>query len=81
LFYAEGTSLIAVPVSTNPSFSPGEPTWLFDSASLSIEQASGSANYDVTPDGQKFIIAEPETGGPQPAIRVVQNWNEEFRGR
>ena len=32
LFYIEGTSLLAVPVSMSPSFSPGEPKRLFDVA-------------------------------------------------
>ena len=76
LFYVEGVSLIAVPVSMSPSFSPGKPTRLFDAAGL-----SAAPGYDVSPDGQQFIIAEPVGDPPRPSIRVVQNWYEEFRGR
>ena len=79
LFYVEGTALIAVPVSVSPSFSPGEPIRLFDADAL-----RGGANppgYDVSPDGQQFIIARPVGDAPQPSIRIVQNWYEEFRDR
>ncbi len=76
LFYLEGSSLIALPVSMSPSFSPGEPTRLFDTPAL-----EGASGYDVSPDGQQFIIAQPVGEAPQPSIRVVQNWYEEFRDR
>ena len=42
-------------------------------------------NYDVSLDGQRFILAEPvgydETEALQATIRVVQNWFAEFRDR
>ncbi len=79
LFYVEGISLIAVPVSMSPSFTPGKPTRLFDTAALEV--GSAAPGYDVSPDGQQFIIAQPVGDAPQPAIRVVQNWYEEFRAR
>ena len=80
LFYIEGTSLLAVPVSMSPSFSPGEPTRLFDVAGLS-EGFNALGGYDVSPGGQQFIIAQPVGDRPRPSIRVVQNWYEEFRDR
>ena len=42
------------------------------------------APYDVSDDGQRFILAEPVGAGadtPEPSIRVVQNWFAEFRNR
>jgi hypothetical protein len=45
---------------------------------------SGGGNlseYDVSPDGWQFIIAQPVGDLPRPSIRVVQNWYEEFRDR
>ena len=79
LFYVEGISLMAVPVSMSPSFSPGEPIRLFDADAL---KGGGSApGYDVSPDGRQFIIARPVGDPPRPSIRVVQNWYEEFRDR
>ena len=41
-------------------------------------------NYDVTPDGERFVLVEPvedEGEAPDPVIRVVQNWYEEFKDR
>ncbi len=43
-----------------------------------------STPYDVSADGQRFILAEPAGEGadaPEPSIRVVQNWFAEFRDR
>ena len=39
--------------------------------------------YDVTPEGNKFVLRETvETDTEsQPVIRVVLNWYEEFRDR
>jgi len=38
-------------------------------------------NYDVTADGQRFVVVEPVGDAPAPKIRVVLNWFEEFRDR
>jgi hypothetical protein len=41
-------------------------------------------NYDVTSDGEGIVLAEPvedEGEAPEPRIRVVENWYEEFRDR
>ena len=79
LFYVEGDTLIAVEVTTRPTFSFGSAKRLFSSPSL-VEQWPHPA-YDVSADGERFVLIEP-VGGPQPAaIRVVQNWYEEFRDR
>jgi hypothetical protein len=41
----------------------------------------GERRYDVAPDGQRFIVVSPslESGGTPAAIRVTENWFEEFR--
>ncbi len=82
LFYVEGQTLVAVSVSSGSSFSAGSATRLFEHPGL----RPGTMNdpYDVSADGQRFILAEPVGDGgdaPEPSIRVVQNWFAEFRGR
>ena len=78
LFYVEGETLIAVSVSTASSFSVGSTTLLFDHASLK----NSPVPYDVSADGQRFILPEPLGGeAAEPSIRVVLNWFEEFRDR
>ena len=79
LFYVEGSTLVAVSVSTGPSFSVATSTRLFEHPGLSGHQYP---QYDVSADGRRFVLRENvEEQGAKPAIRVVQNWYEEFRGR
>ena len=86
LFYVEGDTLMAVPVSTSPDLRVGTPKPLFSSPSLLVSNVNNAA-YDVTPDGQRFVVWEPveaEEGAEQTAqqsIRVVQNWFAEFEDR
>ena len=82
LFYVEGETLVAVSVSSGSSFSVGSATRLFEHPGL--RPGNNYAPYDVSADGQRFILAEPAGEGPEapePSIRVVQNWFEEFRNR
>ena len=78
LYYAEGATLMAVSVSTGSAFTPGQPQPLFEAPGL-------ARGYDVSADGQRFLtIAPVEADGEEaapPAIRIVQNWYEEFRDR
>ena len=80
LFYVEGTTLVAVSVDTSGSFSVLSRTPLFDHPSLG---RSFYPQYDVSADGQRFIIptAVEAAPGAKPMIRVVQNWAEQFRDR
>ncbi len=82
LFYVEGDTLVAVSVSSGPAFSVGSATRLF--AHSGLIQGGHQGNYDVSADGQRFILAETVgegADGPKPSIRVVQNWYEEFGDR
>ena len=79
LFYVEGRTLIAVPVSTRNGFSAGEPRPLFEYSGFGNFAA---ANYDVSPDGKRFLVIETgEQEEKPPAIHVVENWIEEHRSR
>ena len=84
LFYVEGAKLMVVAVSTEGEFSAGSPTELFEHAGLRNSFVT-HPSYDVSLDGQRFILAEPvgydETGAPQSTIRVVQNWFAELKDR
>jgi eukaryotic-like serine/threonine-protein kinase len=81
LFYVEGgETLMTVAVSTEGEFNAGAATHLFKHPGLG--KGGSHPPYDVSPDGQQFLLAEPahgETG--QRVIRVVLNWFEEFRDR
>ncbi len=76
LYYAEGTTLVAASVRTRPDFSVEGITRLFEAAHLPV---GDSHSYDVSADGQRFVLPAPVEGGEPAKIRVVQNWYEEFR--
>ena len=79
IFYVEGGTLMAVSVTTSPVFSVGAAQPLFEDRPAFEGRGQ---RYDVTPDGQRFVMVETlgDAGGGQ-AIHVVMNWFEEFRGR
>ena len=82
LFYVEVTTLMSVPVSGNEGFSADLPKPLFDNAGL-LAGAALKPQYDVSDDGQRFILVEPvgdATAKPR-SIHVVQNWSAEFKNR
>jgi dipeptidyl aminopeptidase/acylaminoacyl peptidase len=79
LFYWAQASraLMAVPIMSASSLEPGEPVKLFD---VPLLRGGGFGQYSVTPDGQRFLIIEPETAADrqtrqdQTPIQVVLNW-------
>jgi Tol biopolymer transport system component len=79
LFYVEGRTLVAVSVSGDPPFSVGSATRLFEHSTL--REGNRDPRYDVSADGQRFLLAEPVGGAAGPSIRVVLNWFAEFRDR
>ena len=85
LFYGgPGGAIMAVPVQTGSTFSYGNPTKLFDWPTLPAP--SPARTYDVSPDGQKFLMIK-ESGGSDPttptpsSVVVVLNWTEELKQR
>ena len=80
LFYSSGDQMMAVEITTEPTFSAGTPRLLFDGTSV---PGGSLANYDVAPDGQRFLMLKPvesETSAPT-QIHVVLNWFEELKQR
>ncbi len=80
LFYVEGDTLMAVKVNLSPSFSVGEGQLLFQDPTLS----GANWDYDVAADGSfvmvEDVVAEGESRR-KAAIRITENWYEEFRDR
>ena len=78
LFYVEGDSLMAVPITTSPTLTIGSAERLFSDDSL---PSRASHEYEATRDGQRFILCETEEGISDARIRVVLNWPAEFEDR
>ena len=85
LFYVEGNTLVAVSVSSGPTFSVGSARRLFEHPGLRDRPGMFSyPSYDVSADGRQFVLPERVDLGeeaPEPSIRVVQNWFTEFKDR
>ena len=80
LFYVEGSTLVAVPVSMGPPLSLGTTTRLFKHPGFEKDNPL-APTFDASSDRQRFVVAEPLGVSSNASIRVVQNWYEEFRGR
>jgi serine/threonine-protein kinase len=79
LFYRSGDKMMAAEITTTPSFSVGKSKMLFQG---SYTPTTGTFPfYDVSPDGQHFLMLKPtEQGGTAPTqINVVLNWFEELK--
>ena len=74
LFYRAGNKLIAVEISTTPQLTLSRPRLLFER-----RYAVGTvtfANYDVAPDGRRFLMVRDESGSGR--LNVVLNWASEL---
>jgi len=88
LYYRNAKTMMVVAITTAPEVrvSAARPLW---EASYSDGSGSScgmpgvsSSNYDVTPDGQRFLMVRDEDRSP-PSTRivVVLNWAEELKSR
>jgi serine/threonine-protein kinase len=76
LFYRLGDKLLVVDVELQPELSLGQPEDLFQ-VSFSPTPA-GPPNYDVSPDGTRFIMIK-RTDNPPTHVNVILNWFEELK--
>jgi eukaryotic-like serine/threonine-protein kinase len=77
IFYRSGNRMMSVNVSTTPDVTFSAPRLLFDR-----RYALGTVtfpNYDVSPDGQRFVMVRDESGSGH--LNVVLNWQEELKQR
>jgi serine/threonine-protein kinase len=80
IFYRNGAKTMAVSVNTRPAFSPSAPRLLFEGTYL--DNPRREANYDVSPDGQRFVMLKGNVSGSGPMqYVVVLNWAEEVKRR
>jgi Tol biopolymer transport system component/predicted Ser/Thr protein kinase len=81
LFYRNVNEMLAVTVETEPQFSPGRPTVLFR-GNYSEATGTNRPSYDVSPDGQRFLMILDEGPSEQASsttqLVVVENWFAEL---
>jgi eukaryotic-like serine/threonine-protein kinase len=82
LFYRSGNKMMAVQVTTQPGFIAGKPTMLFEKEYAKSEFPATGIAYDVSADGQRFLmVKEPDQNTAVAQINVVLNWFEELKRR
>ena len=67
--------MMVVDVSGSADLTLSQPRQLFDQRY--VFQNISLANYDVSPDGQQFLMVKDETGSGR--LNVVLNWTEELK--
>jgi hypothetical protein len=75
LFYlSRDSKMIAVPVSTGASFESGSPVALFQTHRRQPISSQDIFSYDVSADGQKFLIATKVDESAVAPLSVLLNW-------
>lgn len=86
LYYRNGDKMMVVSVARTPTFTASKPRGLWEGRynhgqnSMCGPPGPSSSNYDVTADGERFLmVKEGERDAPPTEIRVVLNWSEEVK--
>lgn len=86
LFYRLGDQMMVVDIGYGPSLRASRPRVLWRGNYLAGAGSScgmagpTSANYDVTPDGERFLMIEDASPTAESErLRVVSNWSEELK--
>jgi serine/threonine protein kinase len=77
LFYRQGDAVMAVEVKTAPALQVGKPRRLF--AGHYSRVGGVFANYDVTADGQRFLMVRSGNQEAATRINIVVNWFEDVK--
>ena len=78
LFYRRGDQVIAVAVQDGPEFTVGTSRVLFEGP---YEVVEGARNYDIMPDGKRFVMVRSDMGDVPERFHVVSNWFQELQAR
>jgi serine/threonine protein kinase len=71
IVYRNGTKMMSSAVQIQPAFAAAKPVELFD---RKFDRGGAVTGYDVTPDGQTFVMTRSEKANPT-EIRVVVGWS------
>jgi hypothetical protein len=66
--------MMAVPVTTGASFESGSPVPLFQTHRRQPISSQDLLSYDVSADGQRFLIATKVDEGNTAPLSVLLNW-------
>jgi serine/threonine-protein kinase len=77
LFYRIGNKMMAVDITSRPSFVAGSPRLLFEARLFTY--GNNFISYDVARDGRFLMIRDINPDPPVDQINVVLNWTEEVK--
>ena len=81
IFYRNGDRMLVVPIGVGPDLVVGTPNVLFEGTFNHDPSRVGVPNYDVSTDGQWFLMVRTELDEGPPQLNVVLNWFEELKAR
>ncbi len=81
LFYRNADKMMAVSITTQPAFAAAPPRLLFQGAFEEFGRADLPRNYDIAPDGERFVMIRSEQQSTPTQLNVVLNWFEELKRR
>jgi serine/threonine-protein kinase len=79
LFFRQGEKMMAVDVATSPAFSASRPRVLFEGRYEVSFLVPGARFYDVSPDGQRFLMVKSEATDAPRQLHLIVNWFEELK--
>ena len=80
LFYRSGDRVMEVDI-TDHGTAAEDARELFRGPYATAANAAVRPNYDVSPDGERFLMLKPVERAPLTQIKVVRNWHEELKRR
>ncbi|MGE5277925.1 MAG: hypothetical protein ACM3SU_13090, partial [Acidobacteriota bacterium] len=69
-------SMMVAEVRTSPAFAASRPRVLFEGSQV---EGPATAGYDVSPDGQRFLMVRGRTRTGEAEVNVVLGWFAELR--
>ena len=70
LVYRNGRQMLSVELATSAEFQPGKPRVLFE---------GDTEGFDVTSDGERFLLIRPAEAPEIAELTLVFNWHEELK--
>ena len=77
LFFRNGRRMMVADGRTDGDFVVSDPRVLFEAS----YNASDDVNYDVSSDGQQFVMIETDPQGDGRRLELVLNWFEDVKER
>ncbi len=76
IFFRAGDALMAADIETTPRLRASPPRLLFGGA---YAGAGRSPDFDVSPDGNRFVMVKSDEASVLNQLTVVENWAEELK--